>query len=218
MVYPGLILRVLLIKTIIFFLLYHKSLLKIGFFWWLLMLQFGRTRLEELLWLQWWKPSYLLHASHCIRNLFFLIDWLIFFVRKICSELTSIANLLVLFCLRNIGPELTSVPIFPYFVCGTLSHMADEWSKSSPQSRTCEPGLPKQSAWNLNDSAMRPAPEACASDESDTYTSKLNTQLVCLLFPMYRICPLPRSRTLSLLLLPWFPESHHLLYFGWEWG
>ena len=64
-----------------------------------------------------------------------LLDWagLSFFsVRKIRSELTSIANS-SLFCLRKISPELTSAPIFLHFVCRMLHGMAGEWRRSVPR-------------------------------------------------------------------------------------
>src|SRR3712207_8207985 len=38
-------------------------------------------------------------------------------LRKTHTELTSVANLPLFFFLRKISPELTSVPIFLYFVC-----------------------------------------------------------------------------------------------------
>ena len=54
---------------------------------------------------------------------FCLVGWfLVFFVcymRKIGPELTSVANLSS-FCLRKIVAELTSVPVFLYFVHGML--------------------------------------------------------------------------------------------------
>ena len=49
-------------------------------------------------------------------------EFLLLLLRKIHPELTSAANLplIFLFCLRKIHPELTSVPIFTCFVCGSL--------------------------------------------------------------------------------------------------
>ena len=66
-----------------------------------------------------------------------------YLLRKICTELISVANLLF-FCLRESSSELTFVPIFLYFLyVGCCYSMADEWHRSAPGIRTCEPGLPK---------------------------------------------------------------------------
>ena len=48
----------------------------------------------------------------------FISLFLLFLLRKINSELTSVVNLplFYFFSLRKISPELTSVPIFLYFV------------------------------------------------------------------------------------------------------
>ena len=65
--------------------------------------------------------------------------------------------LLLLFVLlvRRIGPEITSAPIFLYFLyVGCFHSMADEWSRSAPGIWTREPGLQKQSVRNFNHSAM----------------------------------------------------------------
>ena len=50
---------------------------------------------------------------------FSIIYLFIYFLRKISPELTSAANPPFFFLLKNTGPELTSVPIFLYFICGT---------------------------------------------------------------------------------------------------
>ena len=83
---------------------------------------------------------------------------LLFFLRKISPELTT-ANPPLL--LRKTGPELTSMPIFLYFICGTPAtawlfakrcHVCT-WDLNRPtpgrRSRACE----------LNHCATRPAPE-----------------------------------------------------------
>ena len=63
------------------------------------------------------------------------------------------------FLVRKIRPELTSVPIFFYFVCemppqhGWMSGVGPH-----PGSKPANPGPPKQSAWNFNHLAMEPAP------------------------------------------------------------
>ena len=67
----------------------------------------------------------------------------------ISHELTSAANP-PLFLLRKLGPELTSMPIFLYFICGMpTTTWLDKWrvgpslgsEPANPrhQSRTCEP-------------------------------------------------------------------------------
>ena len=68
--------------------------------------------------------------------LFFL-----FLLRKIGSELTSIANL-PLFCLRKIVAELTFLPILLYFLYVGCHHSMSSWAmfKSAPGSQIHEPG------------------------------------------------------------------------------
>ena len=69
-------------------------------------------------------------------------------LRKINSELISIANL-PLFCLRKqrkISPELTYVPIFLHFICGSPPQHGCGCAAAWIQ--THEPGLPKLSTPN----------------------------------------------------------------------
>ena len=54
------------------------------------------------------------------------------------------------FLLRQICPELTSIPVFLYFVYRMPPQHADEWCRSTPKIWTCEPGLLKQGAQNFN--------------------------------------------------------------------
>ena len=81
------------------------------------------------------------------------------FFRKINPELTSAADSPLLFLLRKTGHELTSVPIFLYFICGAPArawlakwrHVCTRdlnWWTLGRQSRTCE----------LNRCATVPAP------------------------------------------------------------
>ena len=57
-------------------------------------------------------------------------------------------SMLVFFFLRKIGPELTSVPVFLYFICGTpATAWLDKWSQRPyPGSKPANPGPPK---WNM---------------------------------------------------------------------
>ena len=75
-------------------------------------------------------------------------SYLFFLVRKICPELTSVADPPFFFCLRKIRPELISVPVFLYFVCGSP---ATAWPLTSGVGLYpgTEPRLPKQSVLNL---------------------------------------------------------------------
>ena len=60
-------------------------------------------------------------------------------VRKICP--LPIFLFFFSFCLRKTSPELTSVPVFLYFLdVGCLHSMADEWSRSLPGSEPMNPG------------------------------------------------------------------------------
>ena len=62
-------------------------------------------------------------------NDFILMFFILFFyfVRKISPELTFTDNP-PLFLLRKIGPELTSMPIFLYFICGMpATAWLDKW-------------------------------------------------------------------------------------------
>ena len=81
----------------------------------------------------------------------------------VCKEDSPSAKhllpIFLFFCLRNVNPELTPVPIslhFLYIRC--LHSVADKWSKSMPGTQTHASGPLKQSAWNSNHSATGPAP------------------------------------------------------------
>ena len=61
---------------------------------------------------------------------------------NICCQSSSF------FCLMKISPELTSVPIFLYFLCG-LPQRLDKWCRSMPRIQTCEPSPLKRSVLDL---------------------------------------------------------------------
>ena len=61
------------------------------------------------------------------------------------SDEASSSLFLFLFLLRKICPELTSVPIFLYFVCGTLPQHGLMNVRPCPGSKPMNPGPPKQS-------------------------------------------------------------------------
>ena len=59
------------------------------------------------------------------------------------------------FFLRKILPELTSVPIFLYFLCGSLPQHGWQWWRSLPRIQTHKLRLPK---WSVPNSSTAPAP------------------------------------------------------------
>ena len=67
----------------------------------------------------------------------------IYFFRKISPALISS------FLLRKTGPELTSVPIFLYFICGTptTASLLPSGAMSAPRIQTSEPRAAEK--WNV---------------------------------------------------------------------
>ena len=60
--------------------------------------------------------------------------------------------------LRKIGPELTSVLVFLYFIFGMPPQHGGEWRRSAPGIGTDEPGWLKQCVGTFNHLAAGPGP------------------------------------------------------------
>ena len=73
--------------------------------------------------------------------------YLFIYLRKVSPELTSAANP-PLFLLKKSGPELTSMPIFLYFISGMpATTWLPKWCVGPhPESEPVNPGPPK---WNM---------------------------------------------------------------------
>ena len=80
------------------------------------------TRLDCLLHMMISEKGYSYHLQSFTKSDAQTYSILTFFflVKKIHSVLTSVANLPLIFCLKVISLELTSVLDFLYFVCGSM--------------------------------------------------------------------------------------------------
>ena len=110
--------------------------------------------------------------------MFLSASWILFPVGKVQytvvqTKLILELHLFFFFLVRKISPELTSVPVFLYFVCGTLHSMAGEWCMSVPGMWICKLGLPKQSVPNLTTGPLGRPQSHVFSERNGVWSAEL---------------------------------------------